>query len=823
MKRSIFSVLFLFISLVSSFAQVSNEVNVDYSSPRDYIVEEIKVTGVNFLDPAILVSMTNIVVGQKIAVPGDDITKAVKKFWDNGLFSDVKVVAYNKHDGKISLNFQLKERPRMSRLILEGVSKSDIKDLQETLKMRPGSQVTDNVINNAVTVIKKHYIDKGYFYSDVQVTQTPDTVNGNRVALKFHISKNARVKISDITFTGNSAFSDSRLRRKMKKTHRRDWNIFNGSKYIESDYKDDKQKIIAFYNERGYRDAKIVKDSFTIVNPKRIHIFIDINEGHKYFVRNIKWVGNTVYPSEALAQTLGIKKGDVFNQKVLDERLQSEEDAVSSLYLDNGYLFFSVSPVEVRVDNDSIDFEMRIYEGKQATINNVIISGNTKTNEHVVRRELRTLPGELFSKADIIRTVRELATLGHFDPEKIEPVPMPNPAEGTVDLEYKLQERSTDQLEISGGWGAGMLVGTIGLKFSNFSAKGIFDKSTWKPIPSGDGQTLSLRAQSSGTAYRTYSLTFVEPWLGGKKPTSLSVSIYNSKISNYNYYTLKSSGNYMMTTGASVGLGRRLKYPDDFFSLYNAIEFQNYSLHNYNVGLPSSNGSFYSVSLITTLSRSSVSQPIYPRFGSSFSLSVKLTPPYSLLSGKDYTTMAEADKYRWAEFHKWDFKSEYYFPVIEKLVLATKAQFGYVGMYNDKVGYPIFEGYSVGGDGMSYQTYGKDVIALRGYTNGSLSPVVSNVSKGNIYDKFSMELRYPITLNPSATVYLLSFVEGGNCWYDSNTFVPLDLKRSAGIGFRAFLPMFGLLGIDWGYGFDKIPGQPDANKGQFAFTLGQQF
>jgi outer membrane protein insertion porin family len=810
---------------------------INYSTPREYTVEEVKVTGVQFLDPTILVSMTNIVVGQKIQLPGEEVTKAMRKFWDNGLFSDVKVLAYNVHDGKASLNFALKERPRLARFKITGVNKSDIKDFNESLKLRPGSQINDNVINDAIFVIKKHYIEKGYFYVDVTPIQTVDTAS-NRVILTLDVKKNARVKISDITFTGNQAFSDKRLRRALKKTHRRDWNIFKGSKYIESDFKEDKVKLVDFYNERGYRDAKIISDSFTIVSPKRIHLYINVEEGPKYYFRKIEWVGNTVYPVDALNNTLGIKKGDVFNQSILNKRLQEDEDAVSSLYLDNGYLFFSVSPTEVRIDGDSIDFEMRIYEGKQATLNNVFISGNTKTNEHVVRRELHTLPGELFSKADIIRTVRELATLGYFDPEKIEPVPMPNSSDGTVDLEYKLIERSNDQLEVSGGYGSGMIVGTLGLKFSNFSARNLLKLSAWRPVPSGDGQTLSIRAQTSGQYYKSFNFSFMEPWLGGKKPNSLSVSAFHSKMS---YGTSSSVWNYssdqwMTITGGSVGFGKRLKNPDDYFNIYYDVNYQVYNLHNYTTYFSAENGSYNDLSFRMIISRNSVSQTIYPRYGSSFSFSAQLTPPYSLVNGKEYTsTMSDADRFKWVEYHKWVFKSEYYFSLYEKLVLAMKAQFGYIGMYQKEVGYSPFQQFDVGGDGMSgYVIPGTDIIPLRGYTSGSITPRVENgvvidngtendTKSGNIYDKMTMEIRYPITLNPSASVYVHTFVEGGNCWYNFDSFNPFSLKRSAGFGFRAFLPMFGLLGIDWGYGFDNIPGISGANHGQFAFTLGQQF
>jgi outer membrane protein insertion porin family len=510
-----------------------------------------------------------------------------------------------------------------------------------------------------------------------------------------------------------------------------------------------------------------------------------------------------------------------------------DEDAVSSLYLDNGYLFFSVDPVEINVENDSIDFEMRIYEGKQATINNIIITGNTKTNEHVIRREIRTKPGELFSKSDIIRTVRELAQLGHFDPEKIEPVPIPNPADGTVDIEYKLVERANDQLEISGGWGAGMLVGTIGLRFSNFSARNVFSPRAWRPVPSGDGQTLSLRAQSNGKYYQSYNMTFIEPWFGGKKPNSLSLSFFHSKMDN-SYYLWDAGTSSMKINGASIGLGRRLRWPDDFFTLYNEISFQQYILDNWTGYFQFSDGASNNVSFTTTLARKSLDQLIYPRRGSDFSLSLQLTPPYSLLSNKDYSNMSPSEKYRWIEYHKWLFKADWYTTLAGNLVLATRAHFGYLGHYNNNLGPSPFEAFDVGGDGMSgYNIYGYDIIALRGYSNGSLTPRVdrdgnvltngTGTKSGNVYERLYLELRYPITLNPSATVFVLGFIEGGNCWYSIDQFNPFLIKRSAGFGLRAFLPMFGLLGIDWGYGFDDVPGFPDANHSQFHFTIGQQF
>jgi outer membrane protein insertion porin family len=827
-KRCIFFVLAIsFIisgNLPAQEPDYDNMPVVNYSSPRDYEIAEITISGVEFLQPMVLISLSGLSVGDIITVPGDDITDVVNKFWTQGLFSDVKITATRIEEGKIYLDIYLRERPRLTRLEINGLNKSETTDLSEKINLRNGSQVTTDILNNAERIIKDHFIEKGYYNTEVEIIQKKDTTAGNGVHVQLNISKNDRVKIEKIEFVGNEVYTAERLKRVFKKTKAININFFKPSKLIQKEYKDDKQKLMDFYNENGYRDAKLIRDSVSLLSPERIKLKLFLEEGEKYYFRNITWVGNTIYPAEILGRVLGVEKGDVFNQKVLDERLQIDEDAVSSLYLDNGYLFFSCDPVEVNVENDSIDFEMRIYEGKQATINRVIITGNTKTNEHVIRRELRTVPGDLFSKSDIIRTVRELASLGHFDPEKIEPNPIPNPDDGTVDIEYKLVERANDQLEISGGWGAGMLVGTIGLRFSNFSAKNIFKPSAWRPIPTGDGQTLSVRAQSNGKWYQAYNFSFVEPWLGGKKPNSLSLSVFHTITSGYNTWLGEGSDQNFKITGASVGFGRRLIWPDDFFTLYNEITFQQYTLNDWRNYFIFSNGVSKTISVTTVVARKSVDQLIYPRRGSTFSVSLQLTPPYSLMSEKDYTKMPVNEKYEYIEFHKWKFLAEWYTSLAGNLVLCTRAQFGYLGHYNDDIGPSPFEGFDVGGDGMSgYNLYGYETIALRGYENGSLTPRVNGLRAGNVYDKLTLELRYPITLNPSATLFGLVFLEAGNAWYSISEFNPFDSHRAAGVGMRAFLPMFGLLGIDWGYGFDPIPGKPNAAGSQFHFTIGQQF
>jgi len=796
---------------------------MDYSRSREYGIADITVSGVEFLQKEVLISLSGLYVGKIITVPGNDITDVVEKFWSQGLFADVKISATKIEEGKIWLDIYLKERPRLAKLTVHGLKKGETTDLTEKLNIRNGSQVTDDLLNNIRRIIREHFIDKGFMNTDIRIVQKDDSVRVNMVTLDVYVDKNARVKIEEFFISGNEAFTAKRLRRVMKDTKKRNLNFFKASKLIRKKFEDDKKKLIEFYNEHGYRDAEVLSDSVEVVSEDRINLYMSVYEGNKYYYGDIRWLGNTVYPSEVLTKVLGINKGDVFNQKIFDKRLLTDEDAVNSLYLDHGYLFFSLDPVEVRVYEDTIDFEMRIYEGKQATINNIIIEGNTKTNEHVIRRELRTRPGDLFSKQDIIRTVRELSQLGHFDPEKIEPDPIPNQADGTVDIRYRLVEKANDQLELSGGWGMGMLVGTLGLRFSNFAASRITDPKAWRPIPSGDGQTLSLRATSNGKYYQAYNISFIEPWFGGKKPNSFSVSLYHT-IMNNSYYWGQISDQFLKISGASLGLGRRLAWPDDFFSLYNEFSYQRYKLEDWTGYFLFSNGNSNNFSFSTNFSRNSVDQPIYPRRGSNFSLSLQITPPYSIIKNQDFTNASDEDKYRWIEYHKWKFKTDYYTSLAGNLVLYTRAHFGYLGFYNKTIGPSPFEGFDLGGDGLTgYNLYGRETIALRGYENGSLTPLINGNKSGNVYTKYTVELRYPFTLNPSATVFGLAFLEAGNAWFVIEDFNPFLVKRSAGVGLRAFLPMFGLLGIDWGYGFDEIPGNPGVNKGQFHFTIGQQF
>jgi outer membrane protein insertion porin family len=819
--------VFILIAAIFGFQQVNAQITIDYTNPKEYFISDISISGIKFLNHGALVQLSGLTKGQKIKVPGDAITNALKKLWKQGLFSDVKIT-YTKIEGdSIYLDIYLQEMPRLSQIVFSGVNNTQAKELKDKIDLKRGKQVTENVINNTKNIIRNHYVNKGFYNTEVTITTKDDTTYQNTVVLFINVNKKEKVKIKEISFNGNSFFTAKKLRKFLKNTKQKRWyGLFKPSKFIPSKYKEDKLKFIEKINEKGFRDAKILKDSISIVDNKTIKINIDIIEGNKYYFRNIKWVGNTKFTSELLTKALKIKSGDVYDQALLEKRLSGDEDAVSSLYMDDGYLFYNVTPVEMQVVNDSIDIELRMVEGPQATINNVTITGNTRTNDYVVRRELRTYPGELFKRSDVIRSIRELANLGHFDPEKIVPTPKPDPSNGTVDLEYSLVEKANDQVELSGGWGAGMIVGTLGLSFNNFSTKNIFDKKAWQPLPTGDGQKLSIRAQTNGTYYQSYSISFVEPWLGGKKRNSLSVSLYYNLMSKYSPYyssaaTTASSDGKMKVLGASLGLGRTLNWPDDYFTLYNEVSFRRYHLNSYQFSydLPADSGNFSQLAFNTVLERNSVSQPIYPRFGSDFSLGLEFTLPFSKWNNKNYSDASVDIKYKWLEYYKWTFKASWFTALIGDLVLNAKAEYGFVGYYNSQIGPTPFEGYEVGGDGMSYSYYGKTVVGLRGYENGAITAS----KRANLYAKYCLELRYPITLSNSANIYALSFLEAGNGWSSFKEINPFGVYRSAGVGVRVFLPMLGLLGIDWGYGFDKLPGTSVPAGGKFSFVMGQQF
>lgn len=873
-------VLFSLFFLKTTFAQQNESADsltipeINYGSvPQKLEIAEITVSGADNYEDFVLIGFSGLSVGDIITVPGESITEVVKRFWKQGLFSDVKVFATKIEDGKIWLNIKLKQRPQVSKINYNGLKKGEIDELSTRLGIVEGNQITPNISDRAILVIKKYLEEKGFMNVEANVYQRNDPDKPNHVIVDIEVDKKIKNRVKEIIITGNEALTFNQINRTMKKTNDNNWrNFFRTKKFVREEYEKDKIALIEKYNEIGYRDAHIISDSVVAIDDKSVRVYLNIEEGKKYYFRDIKWVGNTIYPYEYLNEILNIKKGDVYNYKELMKRLQTDEnEAVSKLYQDRGYLFSNIEPVEVMIENDSIDFEMRVYEGKQATINAVNIKGNSRVYEHVVRRELYTKPGQLYSQSDIMRTYRELAGMGHFDPEKIKPDIQPDPENGTVDITYELETKGSDQIEFSAGWGATGIVGTLGLKFTNFAIQNLFRPETYRIVPQGEGQTFSINARTNGQSYTSFSASFLEPWLGGKRPNSLSASIYyaaqtgvskrfyesmqNYMYSPYNYgygygnYGYGSSsyggynnyndaysamyqnemdpGIYMRTLGASLGYGKRLNWPDDYFSFYGEFSFQRFMLSNWAYLPPLTDGNFNNISLNLTLSRNSIFNPIYTRRGSSFSVGLKITPPYSIWSGKDYSdpNMTDQERYKFIEYHKWTLNGKTFTPltVDEKLILMTRVMFGYLGHYNKDARSP-YETYYMGGDGMSaYTSYGTEYIAMRGYESGSLVPYDTERKTriGYLYNKFTMELRYPLSLEQSATIYVLGFLEAGNSFNKIKNYNPFDLKRAAGVGVRIFLPMFGMMGIDWGYGFDT--NTTGAKSGsQFHFVLGQE-
>lgn len=824
----------LFAGTQTGFAQVETlggqGDEIDYSNPREFELGGITVSGVRFLDESVLITLTGLNVGDRYRIPGDKISGAIENLWKQGLLADIRVEATRIVGERIFLNFHLTERPRLARFAFTGISKNEADKLREKLQLVKGKVITDNLIRTTINQIRDHYIEKGFLFVKVDVSTERDTSAGpNQELMRIAVSNKKRIKINEIIVHGNREFALKKLKRKMKSSKESAWyKIFTSSKFSEDGLDTDKEKIVGAYQAKGFRDAEIIRDSVYPYNDSRVNIELWLREGPRYYFRTISWVGNTKYPTSQLSQILGVKRGDVYNQAKMEQGLFMNQNGrdISSLYMDDGYLFFQVTPVEVNVEGDSIDIEMRIYEGRQATINRVTVNGNSKTNDKVVYREIRTYPGQLFNRAAIIRTQRELSQLGYFDQEKLNVVPKPNQADGTVDIDYIVEERPSDQIELSGGWGGGAgVVGTLGVSFNNFSARNIFKKGTWSPLPTGDGQRLSIRFQSNGRFFQSYNASFTEPWLGGKKPNSLSVSVFHSvqtdgrRRGDVNRSVLKISG-------ASVGLGRRLKKPDDFFQIYHEASYQLYTLDNWTGTFLFNNGNSNNLNFEQTISRNSVDGFIWIRSGSQVSFTLQLTPPFSLIDSKtDYKTASDEVKYKWIEYHKWKFNAAFYKSVGNKFVVFSRAQIGILGFYNDDIGPSPFERFYLGGDGLSgFALDGREIIALRGYENNTITPTIrGNTVGGTAFNKFTMELRFPVSLNPSATIYTLAFLEGGNNWLGMRNFNPFNIKRSAGVGVRVFLPMFGLLGLDWGYGFDEVENRTGVNGGNFHFTIGQQF
>lgn len=804
---------------------------IDYVIKRDYIVGPIIWDGVPNLDHNALKLLGGIREGDVIKVPGDDISEIINKLWDSQLFSDVQIYAEKIIDGTIFLRIKLEGLPKLSKFTYNStVSKSEAEKLNDLLGLYHGKAVTQSLIMNTKNIVENYFKDKKYLNVVVTVTKDPDPDVSNHVILKINVEKGEKIKIEEIEFVGNEAFPDSKLRKRMKDTKERHWwNIFKTSKYLESTYTRDKESIIAFYNSKGYRDARIVTDSVYNNDEKTINIQLTIDEGSQYYFRNITWVGNTKYRSGQLDTILGIEYGQPYDQDILDQRLYMSPTGrdITSLYMDDGHLFFNITPVEVMVEGDSIDFEMRINEGKQARINKIIITGNTKTSEHVIRREIRTKPGDLFRRSDIIRTQRELSQLGYFDPEGFTINPIPNPIDGTVDIEYGVVERPSDQIELSGGFGAGRVVGTLGVTFNNFSLRKFFDKTAWRPLPSGDGQQLSIRAQSTGLWYTSYNLSFTEPWLGGKKPHRLTFSIYNTTQTNGVKKSDPERRDFNIT-GVSLGFGARMKFPDDWFQFYGSVNYQYYALNKYGSVFSFDDGYSNNASITLSLSRNSISDPLYPRWGSNITATVKSTLPWSKLpfsrlyglEDEEIDGLNDQDKYRWIEYHKWKFTAVWYTPLSsdKKLVLQTRAGFGMLLPWSKGIGDSPFERFYLGGVPLGAFSFdGREIINLRGYEDYSLAPK----SGATFISKFGLELRYPLSLNPSATIYGLAFAEVGNTWSDFKDYDPFSMNRSVGLGMRLFLPMFGWLGLDYGWGLDPVQGTLfEPGTGKFHFTIG---
>lgn len=867
-KKVLIIALVLGSSIMSQAQDKIVHPDINYAgTPRTLVIGGINVTGVEGYEDYMLSGISGLTVGQTITVPGNEVTNAVKRYWKHGLFSDVSIGADSIVGNKIYLNIYLQTLPRVSEINYIGLKKSEREDMEAKLGLLKGGQVTPNILSRAKFLAKKYFDDKGFNNADISIMQRDDVTNKNSVILDVVVDKKQKMRVRDIIIDNNRALTNSKIKGGLfkkgafKKIHEAGklGSLFKSKKFTPERWKEDKRNLIKKYNELGYRDAVIVKDSVWTVDDKHVSVYVKVDEGTKYYIRNITWVGNTVYPTDYLSALLGMKKGDVYNQTLMNKRLTEDEDAVGNQYWNNGYLFYNLQPTEMNVVGDSIDLEMRITENQQARLNHVRINGNDRLYENVVRRELKTKPGDLFSKEALMRSARELASMGHFDPEKVNPDVKPDPENGTVDINWNLQQKSNDQVEFSLGWGQNGLIGRVGLKLNNFSIRNLFNKNSERRgiLPIGDGEVLSVGVQTNGRYYQSYNMNYSTNWFGGKRPTQFSIGAYYSKStdvsSNYynsgymtNYYNyMYGYGNYAYNNyenyydpdtyiklfGASLGWGKRLRWPDDFFNLSVQLAYTRYMLKNWRYFLLST-GNANNLNLNFSINRTSTDNQLYPRHGSEFTASVSLTPPWSKWDKKDYQNLAldpqsstylaeQQEKYKWVEYHKWKFKAKTYTALSggqKCFVLMTRVEFGLLGSYNRYKKSP-FETYYVGGDGMSGYTtgYAEETIGLRGYENGQLTP---RGYEGYAYDRMSLELRYPFLLG-NTTIYGLGFVEAGNAWDETKKFNPFDMKRSAGVGVRIFLPMVGLMGIDWAYGFDTVFGKKGGS--QFHFILGQEF
>ena len=877
MKKYLIFFISYFIFSVSAVAQdVIVNPDISYAgTPRQLEIGGLAVKGVEGYEDYVLTGLSGLSVGQMISLPGTEITEAVKRYWKHGLFSQVAITADSIVGQKVYLCIHLATRPRVSTINYNGLKKSERDDMESKLGIMRGAQITPNMIDRAKILAKKYFDDKGYKNAEIDIVQRDDVTGKNQVILDVNIDKKAKMKVRQIIFEGNEQLTDGKIKGNLIKKGAfgkineagKLKNFFKSKKFTPERYSEAKKALIDKYNELGYRDAVIIEDSVWTVDEKHVNVFVKLEEGQKYYLRNITWVGNTVVTSDYLSAVLGMKKGDVYNQKQMKKRLSEDDDAVGNYYWNNGYLFYNLDPVEVNIVGDSIDLEMRIQEGTQAHISHVRIYGNDRIYEEVVRRELRTKPGDLFSKDALQRSARDIASMGFFDPEKVNPDIKPNYEDGTVDINWDLEQKSNDQLEFSLGWGQTGIIGRVGIKLNNFSMRNLFGRNKMHRgiMPIGDGEQLSLSLQSNGSYYSSISTGYSTGWFGGKRPNSFSVSAFYSKqsdisstyrnsawmnnyynyyggygsynSSNYDYASMMDDSKYIKLFGASIGWGKRLRWPDDYFQLSMQLSYTRYMLRDWSYFIIS-NGNCNNINLGITLSRTSTDNQLFPRRGSEFMASVTLTPPWSVFDNKNYGALASTetyntdidrynaelqDKYRWIEYHKWKFKTRTYTALTNGqkcFVLMTRVELGLLGAYNNDKKSP-FETFYVGGDGMSgYSSgYAEETIALRGYDNGSLTPYRA---EGYAYDRFTLELRYPFMLG-NTTIYGLGFLEGGNAWHEAKNFNPFELKRSAGLGVRIFLPMVGLMGIDWAYGFDKAYTGSSKGGGQFHFILGQEF
>lgn len=821
----------------TSLRQSSDDIN--YLQPKDYTIGGVTVTGTEFLEKDVLITISKLAVGNRITIPGEETANAIKNLWAQGLFDDVALKVASIDDETIYLEIAVVERPRLTKIDIKGLSKTQTEDIQKKLNENSGKILNENLYNTTRGTIERYLAGKGYLYPDITMKAVNDTLLVNNQILEVEVDRNSKVRVRNINFTGNEEFSNRRLQKFLKKIKPRAWwNVFPG-KFSDEKYIEAKGNLIAKMHDRGFRDAEIVSDTVKKANAKSVDVDIKVFEGPRYYFGNLSWSGNAKYSDTVLNTVLGIKKGDVFSEEKLHKKLSGSASGsdVSSLYLNDGYLTFQIDPVQTKVYNDTIDIELRMFEGPQYTISDVSVQGNDVTNDRVILREIATKPGQKFSKEQVMRTIREIAQLGNFDETKTDIQPIPNPSDGTVDLVYTVAEKPSDQIELSGGFGGGRVIGTLGLTFNNFSTKNFWDKKAWRPLPRGDGQKLSLRGQTSGSEYQSYSFSFSEPWFGGKKPVYFGVSAYTSgqTFGGRNWLTGRRNDvaegdlQKIRMNGVTVSLGKRLQWPDNWFRVNYSANFQQYQLQNWE-GFLFRTGTAYNINLTQEISRNSVDAPIYPTSGAHIKFTLQLTPPYSLFNNINYLTASDKEFYRWTEYHKWKFDSQWYQSIVGKLVFKAQAQFGFLGSYSKVTGVPAFERFKLGGDGMQGYEFlqGSEIIAMRGYANGYVVPEGGNInlaqrSGSPIYTKYQMELRYPLMMSDQANVFGLVFAEAGNTWNKFQDYNPFKVRRAIGIGARVYLPIFGMLGIDYGHGFDPIPGvSGDAWRQNFTFSISQQ-